>query len=139
MLTILFSSRILLRDVSQYLHNRDKIGTEPKGFRLWRPAAQAKRAALVIGISDYQHLSSLINPVLDAKAIAAELKVYKFKDSDGTVTDTFEEGSHLKEYVYKITGGTGKYQGATGGGTYSFDNLTDTLGVGRYKGQIVLP
>jgi hypothetical protein len=26
-------------------------------------AAQAKRAALVIGISDYQHLSSLINPV----------------------------------------------------------------------------
>ncbi len=64
---------------------------------------------------------------------------YKFKDSEGTVTDTFEEGSHLKEYVYKITGGTGKYQGATGGGTYSFDNLTDTLGGGRYKGQIVLP
>jgi hypothetical protein len=64
---------------------------------------------------------------------------YKFKDSEDTLTDTFEEGSHLKEYVYKITGGTGKYQGATGGGTYSFDNLTDTLGGGRYKGQIVLP
>jgi hypothetical protein len=63
---------------------------------------------------------------------------YKFKDSEGTVTDTFEEGSDLKEYVYKITGGTGKYQGATGG-TYSFDNLTDTLRGGRYKGQIVLP
>ncbi len=40
----------------------------------------------------------------------------------GTCTDTYksgdtkfeswEEGSHLKEYTYKITGGTGKYQGA---------------------------
>ena len=30
----------------------------------------------------------------------------------------WEEGSHLKEYTYKITGGTGKYQGASGGGTY---------------------
>jgi hypothetical protein len=70
---------------------------------------------------------------------AAERCSYKFKDSEDTLTDTFEEGSHLKEYVYKITGGTGKYQGATGGGTYSFDNLTDTLGGGRYKGQIVLP
>jgi hypothetical protein len=37
-------------------------------------AAQSKRVALVIGISDYQHLSSLINPVPDAKAIAAELR-----------------------------------------------------------------
>jgi uncharacterized caspase-like protein len=74
-----------------------KSAPNPRVSGYGRPAAQAKRAALVIGISDYQHLSSLINPVLDAKAIAAELKVYKFKDSDGTVTDTFEEGSHLKE------------------------------------------
>jgi hypothetical protein len=36
-------------------------------------AAQAKRVALVIGISDCQHLSSLINPVPDAKAIAADV------------------------------------------------------------------
>ena len=28
-----------------------------------------------------------------------------------------EEGSHLKEYIYKFTDGTGKYEGASGGGT----------------------
>ena len=33
-------------------------------------------------------------------------------------TDTWEEGSHLKDNPYKVTGGTGKYQGASGGGTY---------------------
>ena len=57
--------------------------------------------------------------------------------ASGTCTDTFqggdkksvtwEEGSHLKEYPYKTTGGTGKYQGASGGGTYFYENLTDTL------------
>jgi caspase domain-containing protein len=47
------------------------------------PAApQAKRAALVIGMSDYQHLSSLINPVPDAKAITAELKSHGFEVSE---------------------------------------------------------
>jgi uncharacterized caspase-like protein len=45
-------------------------------------AAQAKRVALVIGIRDYRHLSSLINPVPDAKAIAAELKVHGFEVSE---------------------------------------------------------
>jgi hypothetical protein len=53
--------------------------------------------------------------------------------------DTFEEGSHLKEYPYKITGGTGKYQGASGGGTYIYENLTDTLAGGTYKGKLELP
>jgi hypothetical protein len=67
----------------------------------------------------------------------------------GTCTDTYksgdtkfeawEEGSALKEYTYKITGGTGKYQHASGGGTYFYENLTDTLSGGTYKGQIVLP
>lgn len=67
----------------------------------------------------------------------------------GTCTDTYksgdtkfeswEEGSHLKEYTYKITGGTGKYQGAGGGGTYIYENLTDTLSGGSYKGTIELP
>ena len=67
----------------------------------------------------------------------------------GTCTDTYkggdkmsltwEEGSHLKEYTYKKTGGTGKYQGISGGGTYMYENLTDTLTGGRYKGQLVLP
>jgi hypothetical protein len=67
----------------------------------------------------------------------------------GTCTDTYkggdtkfeawEEGSHLKDYTYKITGGTGKYQGASGGGTYIYENLTDTLAGGTYKGTIQLP
>ena len=63
---------------------------------------------------------------------------YKYKDGD-TVTDTFEEGSQLKEYTYKITGGTGKYKGATGGGTYLYENLTDALAGGRFNGKIELP
>ena len=41
--------------------------------------------------------------------------------------------------VDKINGGTGKYQGASGGGTYINENLTDTLSGGTYKGTIVLP
>jgi hypothetical protein len=67
----------------------------------------------------------------------------------GTCTDTYkggdktyftwEEGSDLKEYPYKITGGTGKYEGASGGGTYTYENLTDTLQAGRYKATIELP
>jgi hypothetical protein len=57
----------------------------------------------------------------------------------GTVSLTWEEGSHLKEYTYKNTGGTGKYQGASGGGTYTNEELTDTLLGGKYKGTIELP
>jgi hypothetical protein len=61
-----------------------------------------------------------------------------FKD-EGTLQESFEEGSHLKEYTYKYTGGTGKFEGAKGEGTYTTENLTDTLAWGKYKGQIVLP
>ena len=61
-----------------------------------------------------------------------------FKGGD-TLQESWEEGSHLKEYAYKYTGGTGKYKGASGGGTYTSENLTDTLGWGRYKGTIQLP
>jgi hypothetical protein len=67
----------------------------------------------------------------------------------GTCTDTYkggdkiyatwEEGSHLKDYVYRKTGGTGKYQGVTGGGTYMYETLTDTLIAGRVKGTLELP
>lgn len=66
----------------------------------------------------------------------------------GTCTDNYpggkiylswEEGSHLKEYTYTKTGGTGKYEGVKGGGTYMYENLTDTLSGGRYKGTIKLP
>ena len=52
---------------------------------------------------------------------------------------TWEEGSHLKEYRYTVTGGTGKYNGASGGGTYVYENLTDTLSAGTYKGKVQLP
>ena len=52
--------------------------------------------------------------------------------------DSWDEGSQLKEYPYKITGGTGKYQGASGGGTYMYENLTDTLSGGTFKGAIKL-
>jgi formylglycine-generating enzyme required for sulfatase activity len=45
-------------------------------------AAQVKRVALVIGMNNYQHLSSLINPVPDAKAIAAGLKAHGFEVSE---------------------------------------------------------
>ena len=62
----------------------------------------------------------------------------KYKSGD-TKTEAWEEGSHLKEYSYKITGGTGKYKGASGDGTYVYDNLTDTLSGGTYKGQMILP
>jgi len=58
---------------------------------------------------------------------------------EGKISLTWEEGSHLKEYTYTKTGGTGKYQGVKGGGTYMYQNLTDTLSGGRYKGTIQLP
>jgi hypothetical protein len=57
----------------------------------------------------------------------------------GKISLTWEEGSHLKEYTYTKTGGTGKYQGVKGGGTYMYQSLTDTLSGGRYKGTIQLP
>ena len=63
---------------------------------------------------------------------------YALKGGD-KVNMTWEEGSHLKEYIYKNTGGTGILEGASGGGTYTYDNLTDTLAGGRYKGTIQLP
>ena len=61
-----------------------------------------------------------------------------FKGGD-KINENWEEGSHLKESTYKYTGGTGKYEGASGGGTYTLDTLTDTLQGGRYKGTIELP
>jgi hypothetical protein len=63
---------------------------------------------------------------------------YTYKDGD-TLNDAWEEGSHLKEYTYKNTGGTGKYEGAGGGGTYLVEELTDKLLGGKYKGTIELP
>jgi hypothetical protein len=45
-------------------------------------SADTKRVALVLGIGEYQHLSSLTNPVPDAKAIAAELRDHGFEVSE---------------------------------------------------------
>ena len=56
----------------------------------------------------------------------------------GKLFNSWEEGSHLKEYTYKVTGGTDKYEGASGGGTYMYEALTDTLFGGEYKGTIEL-
>ena len=61
-----------------------------------------------------------------------------YKGGDKTSL-TWEEDSHLKEYSYKVTGGSGKYQGVTGGGTYFYENLTDTLSGGTYTETIQLP
>jgi hypothetical protein len=63
---------------------------------------------------------------------------YTFKSGD-KVSDSWEEGSHLKEYTYKFTGGTGKYQGASGGGTYMYENITDTLAGGTYRASWCCP
>jgi len=63
---------------------------------------------------------------------------YTFKGGD-TLSDSWEEGSHLKEYVYTKTGGTGKYQGVKGGGTYMYESITDTASAGRIKGTLILP
>jgi hypothetical protein len=42
--------------------------------------------------------------------------------------------------LYKITGGTGKYEGASGGGTYTSEAFKDnTLAAGKYKATIELP
>ena len=61
------------------------------------------------------------------------------EDKGDKINMTWEEGSHLKEYTYKNTGGTGKYEGTGGGGTYKLEELTDTLLGGKYKGTIELP
>lgn len=61
-----------------------------------------------------------------------------FKSGD-TISLTWEEGSHLNEYTYAYTGGTGKYKGATGGGTYKTNEITATLYGGRKKGRLELP
>ena len=52
---------------------------------------------------------------------------------------TWEEGFALRGIHLKYTGGTGKYEGASGVGTYSLEELTDTMQGGKYKGTIILP
>lgn len=49
------------------------------------------------------------------------------------------EGSDMEEGRYEYIGGTGKYAGATGGGTYVGEELTDTLSAFTTKGVMELP
>src|SRR6188474_1466661 len=67
-------------------------------------AGQAKRVALIIGMSDYQHLSSLINPVPDAKAIAAELKSHGFEVSEYYNIDRADLLDALEKFKREATG-----------------------------------
>jgi hypothetical protein len=61
------------------------------------------------------------------------------QNKDDTITATWEEGSHLTANPYKATGGTGKFKGIGGGGTYKYDQLSDTLFGGRYSSKWELP
>lgn len=56
-----------------------------------------------------------------------------FADGD-QVFSNWEENSAAKAWPYKVTGGTGKYKDANGGGTYFYENLNDSLAAGRYSG-----
>jgi hypothetical protein len=104
---------------------------------------------------DYASRCALL-PNNGAEAKVAEDCVGKYEympdgswKAAGTCTDnhpngdkvflTWEEGSALKPYTYKKTGGTGKYEGATGAGTYFYESVSETLSAGTYKGTIVLP
>jgi len=97
----------------------------------------------------------VLTPKDDASAKVTEACAGKFEylpdgswKGAGTCTDTYpggdkvflswEEGSHLKAYLYTKTGGTGKYEGVSGGGTYKYDMLTDSLSAGWYKGKLIL-
>jgi hypothetical protein len=61
-----------------------------------------------------------------------------FKSGD-TLAGTWEEGSQLQDFPFTYTGGTGKYKGAVGGGTYKTEELTTTLYGGRKSGKLQLP
>lgn len=56
-----------------------------------------------------------------------------------TVSIAWQEGSNLEQNTYQATGGTGRFQGVTGGGTYKYDQLTTTLFGGRYHSKWELP
>ena len=67
-------------------------------------AAEGKRVALIIGMSDYQHLSSLANPVPDAKAIAAALKAHGFEVSENYNLDRADLLDALESFEREAQG-----------------------------------
>jgi hypothetical protein len=64
--------------------------------------------------------------------------IHTYKNGD-KLHEAWEEGSQLKAYPYKLSDGTGKHQGVSGDGTYFYEQVTDALSAGTYKGQLVLP
>ncbi len=63
---------------------------------------------------------------------------WTYRDGD-TLFLKFWEGSDMEVSRYDWVGGTGRYAGATGGGTYTGEELTDTLSASRWKEVIELP
>ena len=49
------------------------------------------------------------------------------------------ESPGMEEGRYEYTGGTGKFAGITGGGTYTGEELTDTLSTSQFEGVMELP
>ena len=78
------------------------------------------------------------NGSLTGSGIATET----FK-GEGTTYYTWEEASDFTENTYKYTGGTGIYEGVSGGGTYTntytYDIGPGTLQGCKYKDKIVFP
>ena len=65
-------------------------------------AAEGKRVALIIGMGEYQHLSTLANPVPDAKAIAAALKAHGFEVSENYNLDRASLLDALHKHGLKV-------------------------------------
>ena len=63
---------------------------------------------------------------------------WTFRDGD-TAFLKFWEGSDMEVSRYDWVGGTGRYTGATGGGTYTTEQLTDTLTANRIEEVMELP
>jgi hypothetical protein len=76
---------------------------------LGAPAASAStlasnRAALVIGNSEYKKAPRLLNPVQDAKAVAAALQRLGFQVTDGYDLSTEQMRSILRELSTRLAG-----------------------------------
>ena len=62
-------------------------------------AAHAKRVALVVGNSEYQHVSALPNPKNDAKAMAAKFKSLGFDVVEGYDLDQSDLTRKLRTFA----------------------------------------
>src|SRR5262245_18263092 len=67
-------------------------------------ADEGKRVELIIGISDYNNLSKLANPVTDAKAIAQSLKDHGFEVSESYNLDRADLLDALEKFEREAQG-----------------------------------